>query len=140
MPSSSTADESAHWSAEWGCGRWEVDSHLYRLSPPLAAKPLTWKENQAAASILPCRLHPYALEALLIFHNVGRTRFRLYNARVAVNALPQLDQRRSDQFFSAEDAHLRLTRIMTSRNSDHDKWKHCDERRDCRQPSESATC
>jgi hypothetical protein len=94
----------------------EVDAHLYRLSPPITAEPLTWEEGQEEPTILSSRLHPYALEVLLIFHNMGRTRFRLYNAMIAVNALTSSDRRPADQLFSVTDGHLRLARIMTSGN------------------------
>lgn len=89
----------------------DIDAHLYALDTPITTAPKTWKKHAEKPTAEDPRSHPYALEILLRFRNKGRTRFRLFNAKIGVNTM-----RTGHPKFDKNDGHLHLTRVVTSGN------------------------
>jgi hypothetical protein len=90
----------------------DIDANLYKLKSPVEAVPVTPFEVTRADTAAKIS-HPYAVEVLLKFANKGRTRFRLYNARIEINTMPDED---SQVKLDAERGHLHLKRIFSSGN------------------------
>ncbi len=86
----------------------DIGANLYKLKSPVETVPFT--PFSATHTDAAKTSHPYAVEVLLKFANKGKTRFRLYNAKIKINTMP-MD---SHVEFDAERGHLHLTRIFTS--------------------------
>ena len=88
----------------------DIDAHLYALDTPITTAPKTWKKHAEKPTAEDPRSHPRVGDTPPVPQQ-GRTRFRLFNAKIGVNTM-----RTGDPKFDKNDGHLHLTRVVTSGN------------------------
>src|SRR5947199_10602494 len=84
----------------------DLDAHIYKLTHPEHIPAKIWDKQGKPIDLSP-RTHTHAVEVLLKFTNKGKTRARIFNIQVGINAMRPHDQAE----FDSDDGHLHLTRI-----------------------------
>jgi hypothetical protein len=96
--------------------QFDIDANLYELKPGTQDKKTTlttfsWDKKGTRINC-PNQSCSQAVEVLLKFTNKGKTRFRLFNAQIAINTILDCNKLKCDE----DEGHLKLQRVFTSGN------------------------